>query len=85
MACDTRHNSRPAFPVHDDGDSDCHIFLLDADGRIKKLPSVLYYDNYVTMTDQFVPGDNVQDTIYTDRNTGKPRVGAATTGTGGIY
>ena len=62
-----------------------HVFLLDADGRIKKLPSVLYYDNYVTMTDQFVPGENGQDTIYTDRNTGKPRVGAATTGTGGIY
>ena len=67
-----------------------HVFLLDADGRIKKLPSILYYDNYITMTDEFVPEEENfyprdRRVIYTDRNTGKPRVGAATTGTGGIY
>jgi hypothetical protein len=65
---------------------DENVYLLDADGRIRRLPAAIYRDNYITMQDQFVPnefGGNRVD--YTDRYTGSRRENAATTGTGGLY
>ncbi len=64
------------------------VYLLDRDGRIRKLPSRLYRDNYMTMTDRYVqPGTNQNNNIgYTDRYTGTSRTPApTTTGTGGLY
>lgn len=66
---------------------DEHVYLLDGNGQIKRLPSALYRDNYIRMTDRYM--DNAygqRDIDYTDRYTGSTRETAPTyTGTGGLY
>jgi penicillin-binding protein 1A len=64
---------------------DQNVYLLDRDGRIKRLPSGLYNDNYIRMTDQFMTGGQ-GGVNYTDHHTGTVRANTATTtGTGGLY
>ena len=67
---------------------DENVYLLDGDGQIRRLPAVIYSDNYLNMQDRFVGQgglDSHNRIRYTDRFTGTPREAAATTGTGGLY
>ncbi|MCB9979893.1 MAG: penicillin-binding protein 1A [Rhodospirillales bacterium] len=66
---------------------DENVYLLDGDGRIRRLPASLYRDNYIRMTDQFMPADDTDHPVsYTDRYTGTLRpTTPINTGTGGLY
>ena len=65
---------------------DQHVYLLDGDGRIRRLPSNLYRDNYIIMTDRYMDLGGQNNVNYTDRYTGGTRKAAPTyTGTGGLY
>ncbi len=66
---------------------DQNVYLLDGDGRIRRLPAALYRDNYIQMTDRYMYNGQQQEQVdYTDRYTGNVTKSAPTnTGTGGLY
>ena len=66
---------------------DENVYLLDGDGRIRRLPSTLYRDNYIQMTDRYMMNADQRGQVnYTDRYTGNVTKSEPTyTGTGGLY
>lgn len=67
---------------------DQNVYMLDGTGQIRRLPSYIYRDNYITMQDQYMDATGQGSVSYTDRYTGTTRESATSTpstGTGGLY